>query len=353
MIDDLDGIRLSRYLAGDCSAEEAAAVRRWIADDPARGTLVDELTQVWGMTGSRADAAGTDAAWNAMVAARDVRRVRPIRRTADAAEPAGARWGGWRPGRWSWPARIAAAIVVAAGAGVLGYSWRHDAARDLAQVEPAMRIYATGKGERAEFRLSDGSRVVLSVDSRIRVPADFGVGMRVVYLEGEALFEVRHDENRPFLVHAADAVTEDLGTQFIVRAYPGESAARVVVAEGKVALRSAAGALGTGTELLPGDVAHLDASGTPSVEGAVELDRYLAWTHGRLEFERQPLADVIPELERWYDVHITLADPAIGAIPVTIAFESETAGEAMTALARVLDVRLERSGRGIRLISPR
>ena len=105
----------------------------------------------------------------------------------------------------------------------------------------AVAEYSTPRARRADFLLKDGTHVLLSVDSRLRVPADYGVSDRRVYLEGEAYFEVKHDSAARFLVHTDHAVTEDLGTRFDVRAYRGDSVMRVVVAEGRVAVRGNGG----------------------------------------------------------------------------------------------------------------
>src|SRR5256885_14928028 len=48
MIEESDLLRL---VEGDCSPTEAAAIQAWIAADPARGELLDELRAVWRLTG--------------------------------------------------------------------------------------------------------------------------------------------------------------------------------------------------------------------------------------------------------------------------------------------------------------
>src|SRR5690349_5983425 len=119
---------------------------------------------------------------------------------------------------------IAASLILAVGAAL----WlRHDDTPTQAAAEPAAREFATGRGQRATIRLVDGSRVELGYASTLRVRQIDG-GRRELFLEGEAVFDVVHDESRPFIVHAANATTEDLGTVFSVRAYPGDSAVRVV-----------------------------------------------------------------------------------------------------------------------------
>jgi len=43
---------LLRFVEGDCSPDEAAAIQAWIAAAPRRGDLLDELRAVWRLTGS-------------------------------------------------------------------------------------------------------------------------------------------------------------------------------------------------------------------------------------------------------------------------------------------------------------
>ena len=94
-------------------------------------------------------------------------------------------------------------------------------------------------GQQANLDLSDGTRVVLSPESHLRIPGDFAApgGRREVTLEGEAYFAVTHDSLRPFVVHKAHGSAEDLGTAFIVSAYPETEGTRLAVREGQVALR--------------------------------------------------------------------------------------------------------------------
>jgi hypothetical protein len=79
---------------------------------------------------------------------------------------------------------------------------------------------------------------MLGVASTLRYPAGFTDGPRQVW---EAYFDVVYEQDRPFIVRAGDLVAKDLGTQFTVRAYPEDAGARVVVREGRVAIRVAGG----------------------------------------------------------------------------------------------------------------
>src|SRR5438034_5829922 len=116
MLDDIvDGPRLTRYIAGECTPEEAEEIRRWIAADPSRGELVDGLTQVWEATGRVAARWDVEAVWRDFVAARAARQVRPLR--AGPAER--RRQVGWRSASIAWSVRIAAVLVLVVSGGLL------------------------------------------------------------------------------------------------------------------------------------------------------------------------------------------------------------------------------------------
>jgi len=247
----------------------------------------------------------------------------------------------------SWLARIAAALVLVVSGGLLWRAVNQARTRTTAAPQP-MRLYATVRGERADLHLADGTRIALNVDSRLQLPLDFGRRDRTVYLQGEAYFQVQHDSTRPFRVVAANAVTEDLGTGFVVRAYPGSSGVRVVVAHGKVALGPARDTA-AGTVLSVGDLGRLDTAGVVTVRSGVNVGRYTAWTEGRLEFVNTRVSEVVSQLERWYDLDITLADSVLAARPLTATLGHQSTDEMLQLLAASLDVRVQRDGRRVTL----
>jgi len=337
MFDESDLLRL---LEGECSPEEAAAIQAWIAADPARVAFLDELRALWRLTGATARDWDTAAAVERLRRARGRPAADPpvVRRTAPGLRQ-------WRPPRPAprvtrikpWAALVAATVVVAA-AGTAIF-------RNVSPTAP--HEYVTAPGQRLVLRLSDGSEVRLSVDTRLRVPRTYGLGDRVVELEGEAFFTVRHDPERPFLVRTRHGTAEDLGTQFDVRAYPEDNYLRVVVASGRVALRGPT-AQRTDAALLtlrPRDLGVIDAQGVVKLTPGVALERHLAWRQGQLVFEDAPVTAVIAQLARWYDLAIEISDQSLEEERITITFTSESADEALSALARVLDVSYVRTGR--------
>ncbi|MDQ4079688.1 MAG: FecR domain-containing protein, partial [Gemmatimonadota bacterium] len=196
--------------------------------------------------------------------------------------------------------------------------------------------------------LRDGSRVILSVDTRLRVPRGYGVSERVVELDGEAYFVARHDARRPLIVRTRHGIAEDLGTEFGVRAYRHENDVQVVVRAGSVAIRGPQKADSVLLTLHAGDRGVVDARGRATLATGVSVDRYLSWSAGRLVFDDDRLDAVIPQLERWYDLDIQLDDQSLGAERITIVFTTESPDEALATLAKVLDLRVLRTGRSVR-----
>jgi transmembrane sensor len=160
----------------------------------------------------------------------------------------------WR----AWPIRrrylaVAAALIFAIGAAAWWQSARFP-------------TYATDIGERRSITLADGSTVDLNARSRLRIEFSSSE-RRVELIEGQALFQVSKDKNRPFVVSSGDATVRAVGTQFDV--YRKATGTTVTVLEGRVAVYSNA---------------HIDppvpapAAGVPSTSGAAPASGHSAAT---------------------------------------------------------------------------
>jgi transmembrane sensor len=321
---DIDWTLLARYAAGDCTDAERRQVEEWLAESPEHEM---ELRAIRGV------AAQADWSLDDVTRARLLARVRA--RIAAAETPAR------RPLR-----RIAAGLRVAAAAAavvagsVVGYRALHHSAPAATPAAP--QTIATARGQRLALRLPDGTSVVLAPASRLQVEAGFGERARVVRLEGQAAFTVTHDETKPFAVVTAHGVARDLGTRFVVRAYPEDTSSDVVVAEGLVAVAPAS-LPGDSVLLTPDHRARVAAHGRPTTSRVV-AEQYFAWTQGELRFQQMRLDEAVPEVARWYDIDLRLATPALGARRLTASFRTEPASEVVGLIASALDLAVERAG---------
>jgi transmembrane sensor len=151
-------------------------------------------------------------------------------------------------------------------------------------------------------------------------------------------------------VHTGVGGAEDIGTEFVVTAYPEANGMQVAVASGMVQLGAVKLRPSTTVSASPrepllltrGDLGRLDSVGVLKVEHGVDVDAQLAWTRGELVFRRTPLRLVIPQLERWYGVDIRLADSRLNEVPVSASFADEGATQAVTFVAAAINARLVR-----------
>lgn len=324
---------LVRYLTGESTPLEARAIEQWLDVAPEHRQRLDELRLVLGATAPERPAWDAEASWRRLAG-----RLEPARRPEIVRAP--PRFGPSPVRRW----------LVAAGIGaVLAAGWYAERElRGAGETAPAavaaMTERRTGPGERAAFRLADGTSVMLGPASRLRYSAaEYGAGTRTVELEGDGYFEVVHDERRPFVIRTSTALIRDLGTRFVVRARPDEERVEVGVSEGRVAIGPAA-APADSVVLDPGDAARLEGTEQLRVSRGVNLDRYFAWTEGRLVFERAPLPAVVEELERWYDIEIELAGRGIESRLLTAAFRDKPAPDVLALVAASLDLAVSGSG---------
>jgi transmembrane sensor len=327
---------LDRYLSGSCTREQAEEISTWAAADPAHARELEAARRICTTIAAGADRFDTNREWHAM--------HERIMRTGHSSRRSRLRFAP----RWRAVASIAAGLLLFS-AGVAAWYTGVLRRAEPAATAVAMREYTTRKGQRADIMLPDGTRATLNVDSRLRIPARYGATTRDVELDGEAFFDVRHDARAPFRVHTAGAVAEDIGTAFAVRAYPGEQGVTVVVRAGDVALQSRSTASMPATIVAAGQLGRVDASGRVLVQSHADVKSNLAWMQGRLTFRLRPFADVARELERWYDVEITLDDSSLATVPVTVSFTNQSLDEVLAIISQSLDVQYHRDGSRVRL----
>jgi transmembrane sensor len=323
---------LARYVDGESPAEEAEAVRRWLAEEPARAELLAAVDSASRRVAFRAPAdLDVEAALRDVKARLDEPPVVPFRAPVPKEPPSRA----WRSNLL----RVAAVALLLAGGALL---WRTVAERNAPTVTAAQQVHRTGMGESQTVYLPDGTVVWMGPESRLTVAAGYGARARRVDLAGEALFDVVHDERRPFSVRAAHAEIQDLGTTFTVRSAAAEEVS-VAVTVGAVRL-SAADTPAFNVILRAGDRGVLPRGGRPVAQrgGARESD--VAWTRGRLVFDNAPLTRVAEDLRRWYGIELRIADRGLADRHLTASFENESKEQVLRVIGLALGAQVERRG---------
>lgn len=207
--------------------------------------------------------------------------------------------------------------------------------------EIVFREIITDRNQRASIQLSDGTKVNLSVDSRIRMPDQFARDVREIELTGEAYFDVAHSPDRPFIIRSGNTTVQVLGTDFGVRAYPDEDQIRVVVKSGSVAVRSSIGQEQNSVILKPGQLARVASNSTSINTEWVDPDSYLSWIDGKLSFNQSTLSEVISQLERWYDLEVVLENQSIKDRRLTAVIDSRSLINVLNVISQSVDLSYE------------
>jgi ferric-dicitrate binding protein FerR (iron transport regulator) len=163
-------------------------------------------------------------------------------------------------------------------------------------------------GKPSAITLSDGTKVQLNVAGTLRYPSNFSDNCREVFLDGEAWFEVVHDDGKPFIVHLSQQDIIVHGTSFNVEAYQGESHSAVTLLDGSISLETSdsEGECISRIFIKPGQKANFDkTSEHVSVENT-DATMANSWVRGEYKFKDEPLGLIVRRLEKYYNVVIML-----------------------------------------------
>jgi transmembrane sensor len=164
-------------------------------------------------------------------------------------------------------------------------------------------VYATGKGERRDVVLQDGTHVALNANSKMSVKLQRN-RREVTLDQGEAAFQVTHDAARPFQVQAGDQTLSDIGTEFNVLRANGD--VTVTVREGMVEVSNQ----GHPVSLGPGSQLQHHEGAAKSVITLVSADDAFGWRSGRLIYRNRPLSEIAADLNRYGESRVRLDGPA-------------------------------------------
>ena len=173
--------------------------------------------------------------------------------------------------------------------------------------EIAYHTLLTERGGEYRIVLSDGTEVIVNSESKLRYPTQFAEGERLVYLEGEAYFDVAKDKERPFRVVTDAMALRVYGTEFNVNTRGGR--VQTVLVEGSVGVRGKNSA--KEYKMKPSDLAEFTAAGELIDIRQVDVEKYVSWKDGVLIFEDETLEEIMEALSLWYDVDVFFQNPEL------------------------------------------
>lgn len=209
---------------------------------------------------------------------------------------------------------------------------------------PETQTYATANGQHQTIALADGTKVELNAETKLVVTLARDE-RRVVMGEGEAIFDVAADSDRPFTINTGHHVVRVVGTQFDVRNRGGGLA--VTVAHGVVEVGpDPKGEPGRTYVLRPGQRLAIEGVSAPRLS-TVEPDVAFSWRTGRVVYREEPLSNVVADLNRQFAKPILIADPELGRTPISGVLVMDSQSDVVRRLALMLPITAITSPEGV------
>ncbi|MBK6265435.1 DUF4974 domain-containing protein [Marivirga sp. S37H4] len=299
---------LAQYFANEASEKEKQLIEEWLLEDPANKILLAEYKHVWKNT--------------RLTNTPSFDKERVYRKISDGVKLEKQISSRLKNKRIL---RFAASVILFVG---LASAWLL-----FKNMPPAQLTQTAAYGQKIKFTLPDGSLVYLNSGSELRYPEKFSKDNRTVTLTGEAFFEIKRNEQKPFIISTGPIQTRVLGTSFNINAYQ-DLKQSVSVVSGKVEVKH------------ENHVVILEKHQQVFLKkGKLEKQPVspseLSWRKGVLIFKDTPMLEVAEKLEKWYNVKIVLQDKALEKCFFTGQFIKEKLPNVLEVLKETFGINYE------------
>lgn len=244
------------------------------------------------------------------------------------------------------PVQSVLAAVTAFAAAGLGTAWLARADFYPHMVSPAQAAtYETGLGQIRTYRLADTTAITLDTDTRIELTVS-DKGRRIQLARGR----LRVDNAPPgssFEVSAGSNSATVSGSGFDA-SFSGTSLS-VAAARNEIGLSAADPETGAPRILKAGSQVVIGRPASAARISRVDLE----WVSGMLSLDGSRLDEAVAAINRYNAVQVRLAAAGIGARRISGAFPATDPDGFALAIARMLDLRIERPRPGEIVLSPR
>ncbi|MEZ5010111.1 MAG: FecR domain-containing protein [Chitinophagales bacterium] len=312
MSKDLFTHLILKQFQGTITKEEQRELERWLKEDDSHRQLYEQLKVSWNNAEDyKADfQVDLDKGWSAISS-----KIEPVNKSKLVI-----------PFYQRSVFRIAASVVL-----LLGIAWMVATFFNSSNSKNVWASVTTLENEVKSITLPDSSEVWLNENSELKYLKQFK--SRSVQLKGEAEFSVQHDAEHPFKVDAAGTKTTVLGTTFNVSTKDNE--VDVSLIEGRVSFESPEA---NTVFLSPGQTANYDSSDKSVKVIKTNSPNFNAWKTGVLSFDRQPIDNVIKDLQAYFDIEIQLQNESNVECLFTGTFKEPSYKEVLEVLAFTFDL---------------
>lgn len=203
--------------------------------------------------------------------------------------------------------------------------------------------YIVPSGQKSNVILADGTKVWLNSGSTLTVSLD-NTKQRNVQLSGEAFFDVTKNEKEPFLVTTRNYSVKVYGTQFDVRAYPGQKESETILQEGSISILTDSK---EEIKMTPGQAFYVDQQKKYTIS-EVDPEIYTSWKDNVLKIDNERLRDLLVRMEHWYGVKIQVDSyNAVKDLKYTLTIKTESLREMLDLMNYVTPLSYKIDGENV------
>lgn len=206
--------------------------------------------------------------------------------------------------------------------------------------EPMHPLYTSvvaEKGQISKVDLPDGSQVWLNSGSKIRYSNLFASKNRDIKLNGEAYFDIAHNEQLPLIVNCGELKVKVRGTKFNVKTCEENNDVDVVLEEGSVELLNTE-VESFDYELKPGERAIFNIKERKLTVSNVNTTKFTSWKEGILNIYDQSLEQVVNRLEARYNQKFQFSDQ-IKDFRYTFTIQNESLDEIIKLMKKITPIK--------------
>ncbi|HKG06124.1 MAG TPA: FecR domain-containing protein [Pedobacter sp.] len=236
------------------------------------------------------------------------------------------------PGLHTW---ISAAAAILICIGIVSIISRKDGNITLPSYQEISKAETlrTGFNERRKVTLSDGSIVILNGLTELKIDASYNKDSRVLWLKGEAYFQVSKNKDKPFIVISGKTAITALGTSFKINNYTADHPVSIMLTTGKVSVGKVADQkIANKMELLPGEKADVTELSSEFVKTAFDPAEVENWKSRRLVFSMATLREIRTVLKTTYGVEIETDSQPKKPIAFTGQFTDQSLTDVLDAI---------------------
>ena len=184
---------------------------------------------------------------------------------------------------------------------------------------------STGQAEVRKVRLPDSSDVWLNANTVLQYAADFTNHRRVV-LQGEALFDVTHQPDRPFSIETKDGLTtEVLGTRFDIESYEKMPISEITVIDGRIMVSRSGSSLGV---LVRGQSMAYHREDGGIVRSTVSRPESMSgWINGEWDFYDKNIDDLALLMNNQFGIKLVYRRSDLAKVKISVNFNARQRAE--------------------------